>query len=224
MIKASSVEHTAQPTRTAYSRTNTFLDANHLQLLRNSAISPEISEARGYRTITERHALKGFGFGPEQCRPPALLIPIYNSSGRLVTYQMRPDEPRIHRLAGAIEYEVCPGRRFALDAPPSCASLLSDPETPLYITDEVFKADSAASQGLCCIDPVGLLSPLEEGEVERRLPAIGRASFWTIGWSDSSMTPIQRIDRKRGAPSRLCRNFSGRSMPESSASTSDCGI
>ena len=169
MSKASRVEHFAHATRTAYSRTNTFLDADHLQLLQNSGISPEVSRARGYQTITKRPALKGFGFGPDQCRPPILLIPIYNSSGRLITYQARPDEPRIDRVLGATEYEVCPGRRFALDAPPSSASLLSDPETPLYITDEVFKADSAASQGLCCLDPVGFSLPLEKGEVERRL-------------------------------------------------------
>jgi hypothetical protein len=87
----------------------------------------------------------------------------------LITYQARPDEPRIDRRVGATEYEICPGRPFALDVPPSCAPCLSDPNTPLYITDEVFKADSAASQGLCCIDLVGLLPMLDESDIEKRL-------------------------------------------------------
>ena len=113
--------------------------------------------------------LKGYGFSIEQCRTPALLIPVYDGRGRLITYQMRPDEPRIDRHAGAVEYEVCPGRQFALDVPPSCATLLADPSIPLYITDEVFKADSAASQGLCCVDLVGLVPALDDYDVERRL-------------------------------------------------------
>ncbi len=122
MSPALNVESDSRKTTTAYSRANTLLQATHLRLLQNSAISPEISRARGYQTITRKSALKGYGFGLEQCRPPALLIPIYDVCGRLITYQLRPDEPRIDRLAGAVEYEVCPGRPFALDVPPSCAS------------------------------------------------------------------------------------------------------
>jgi hypothetical protein len=167
MNKILNVEDSIRATRTAYSRDNTFLHPNHLQLLQNSSISPEVSRARGYQTITTRSALKGYGFGAEQCRPPALLIPIYDGRGKLTTYQIRSDYPRIDRHAGAVDYEVCPGRQFALDAPPSCASMLSDPRIPIYLTDEVFKADSAASQGLCCLALVGLLQTLDEYNVER---------------------------------------------------------
>jgi hypothetical protein len=159
------VDGLSRETLTTYSRANTFLQPNHLQLLRNSAISPEVSQTRGYQTITKKIALEGYGFSSEQCRPPALLIPIYDASSQLVTYQIRPDERRIDRHAGAVEYEACPGRQFVLDAPPSCGSLLSDPSTPLYITDEVFKADCAASQGLCCVDLVGLTPTLDEHNV-----------------------------------------------------------
>jgi hypothetical protein len=138
-------------------------------MLQDSAIIPEVSRARGYQTITRKSALRGYGFNPEQCRTPTLLIPVYDARGRLITYQARPDEPRIDRHAGAVEYDVCPGRQFALDAPLSCLCLLSDPSTPIYITDEVFKADSAASQGLCCVDLVGLGPALNDYDVERRL-------------------------------------------------------
>jgi hypothetical protein len=87
----------------------------------------------------------------------------------VITYQIRTDEPRIDRSAGAVEYEVCPGRQFALDVPPASVSLLSDADIPLYITDEVFKADSAASQGLCCIDLVGLWATSDESDFQKRL-------------------------------------------------------
>jgi hypothetical protein len=153
----------------AYSRANTLLHPRHLALLQNSAISPEVSRARGYQTIIRRSVLRGYGFSPEQCRTPALLIPVYEPGGRLTTYQIRTDDPRIDRSAGAVEYEVCPGRQFALDVPPACVSLLSDPDIPLYLTDEVFKADSAASQGLCCVDLVGLWVSADESDFVKRL-------------------------------------------------------
>ena len=134
-----------------YSREENFLNQGHLRLLHESAVSAEVRRARGYRTITTRSALKGYGFSLNQCRPPALLIPIFDLLGRLVSYQIRPDEPRIDCNVGALNYEICPGRQSAIDAPPPCRSLLSDLDEPLYVTDEVIKADSAASHGLCCI-------------------------------------------------------------------------
>src|ERR1700682_6142718 len=169
MDPLSNVESFSREPLTTYSRANTFLQPNHLQMLQDSAIIPEVSRARGYQTITRKSGLRGYGFNPEQRRTPTLLIPVYDARGRLITYQVRPDEPRIDRHAGAVEYDVCPGRQFALDAPPSCLCLLSDPSTPIYITDEVFKADSAASQGLCCVDLVGLGAALNDYDVERRL-------------------------------------------------------
>lgn len=168
MDSLSNIASNYRDTPSEYSRAHTFLQKNHLQLLQGSAISPEVSRARGYQTITRKSALKGYGFSIEQCRTPALLIPVYDGRGRLITYQMRPDEPRIDRHDGAVEYEICPGRQFALDVPPTCAALLADPSILLYITDEVVKADSAASQGLCCVDLVGRVSILDDCNFEGR--------------------------------------------------------
>jgi hypothetical protein len=165
----SNIESITRETLIAYSRVNTFLQPHHLQVLQDSAISSAVSRVRGYQTITRRSALRGYGFSPEQCRTPALLIPVYDAGGRLITYLIRTDEPRIDRSVGAVEYEVCPGRQFALDVPPASASLLSDPCIPLYITDEVFKADSAASQGLCCVDLVGPWVTSDESDSVKRL-------------------------------------------------------
>jgi Domain of unknown function (DUF3854) len=137
--------------RSEYSLEESFLNQSHLRLLQESAVSAEVRRARGYQTITTRSALKGYGFSLNQCRPPALLIPIFDPRGRLVSYQIRPDQPRIDCQAGALNYEICPGRQSAIDVPPPSSGLLSDPGVPLYVTDEVIKADSAASHGLCCI-------------------------------------------------------------------------
>jgi hypothetical protein len=165
----SNVENFTRETLSAYSRANTSLQPQHVKLLQGATISPAVSRARGYQTVTRKSALIGYGFSPEQCRTPALLIPVYDAGGRLVTYQIRSDEPRIDRSAGAVEYEVCAGRQFALDVPGACASLLSAADIPLYVTDEVLKADSAASHGLCCIDLVGLRATSDESDFQKRL-------------------------------------------------------
>jgi hypothetical protein len=148
----------ARATRTEYSREYSFLHANHLGLIKDSAISPEVSRERGYRTVTTQSALKRYGFADLQCRVPALLIPVWNVRGQLVSYQVRPDEPRIDAITGPVEYERCAGQRLLIDVPPSCRERLADPGVTLHLTDAVRKADSAAAQGLSCIALLGLSS------------------------------------------------------------------
>ena len=55
-----------------------------------------------------------------------------------------------------LKYETPRGARNVLDVPPRCHEKLADPRTPLYITEGARKADSAASQGLCCISLAGV--------------------------------------------------------------------
>lgn len=149
-------------TRTDYSREYSFLYRNHLQLLMQSAISPEVSRLRGYRTVTTASALRRYGFADYQCRVPALLLPIYDLRGRLVSYQIRPDEPRVDAHGGLVEYESVT-RQPIVDAPlPPTAPL--NHTSVLYITDGVRKADSAASRGLCCIDLPGIRSWARNGD------------------------------------------------------------
>jgi len=61
MHPVSNVENLSREKLTAYSRANTFMQPNHLRLLLNAAISPEVSRARGYQTITTRSALRAYG-------------------------------------------------------------------------------------------------------------------------------------------------------------------
>ena len=57
--------------------------------------TPEVAEARGYRTVRTQAELERLGFSAPQCRVPALLIPVRNTTGAIATYQTRPDTPRI---------------------------------------------------------------------------------------------------------------------------------
>jgi hypothetical protein len=69
--------------------------AKHQALIAASAISEEVAEARGYRTIIIKAELGRLGFSQSQQRVPALLLPIWGISGEVVNYHIRPDEPRI---------------------------------------------------------------------------------------------------------------------------------
>ena len=72
----------------------------HGSLLQDSAISQEVVEARGYRSVTTKAELRRLGFKDRQCLVPALRVPIYGVTGEIVNYQIRPDIPRIDADGG----------------------------------------------------------------------------------------------------------------------------
>lgn len=136
---------------------NPLLLPQHQQLLDASAITPEVAAARGYRSITTKAELKARGFRDRQCRVPALLIPLRNPAGKQVSYQLRPDEPRIDPRDGrAIKYETPGNSRMLLDVPPTARDWVTDPKRPLFVTEGVRKADSAASLGLAVVALLGV--------------------------------------------------------------------
>jgi len=137
-------------------RCETRLLDHHRRLIEDSAISPEVAEARGYRSVTTRSEMKRLGFADRQCRVPALLIPVFDITGEIVNYQLRPDEPRASKQGRPIKYETVSGSRMALDVPPAARNRLGNPSVPLFITEGIRKADSAVSKGLCCIDVLGI--------------------------------------------------------------------
>jgi hypothetical protein len=121
----------------------------------DSAIAPEVAEARGYRSVETKADLEHLGFSRAQRQKPALLIPIWDTRGEIATYQSRPNTPRI-RNGKAVKYETPSGTRMVIDVPPSARPNLTDPTTSLFVTEGVRKADAAVSRGLCCIDVLGV--------------------------------------------------------------------
>ena len=128
----------------------------HAALLADSAITPEVAMARGYRSVTKKADLKGLGFTDRQSRVPALLIPVWGVTGEVVLYQARPDQPRIDKRGKAVKYETPAESRMAVDVHPMARPFLGDPSRPLYITEGVRKADAAVSKDLCCIALLGV--------------------------------------------------------------------
>ena len=129
----------------------------HALRLAQSALSAEVITARGYRSVRSKAELRGLGFGAQQCRVPALLIPIWSVRGEIVLYQIRPDAPRISDRK-PIKYETLQGAHMALDVPPLIQGQLGDPKIPLLITEGPLKADAAVSKGLCCVALLGVWS------------------------------------------------------------------
>jgi uncharacterized protein DUF3854/uncharacterized protein DUF927 len=128
---------------------------HHATLITESAITREVASARGYRSVVSKAELRGLGFSASQSRVPALLVPIWNVSGELASYQIRPDFPRI-RDGKPLKYETPAGTHMVLDVPPVVRDRLGRPDIPLFITEGARKADAAATIGLCCIALLGV--------------------------------------------------------------------
>lgn len=129
---------------------------HHRRLIEASGISAALVRERGYESITTKAKLKSLGFSAKQCIVPALHVPVIGVTGEVVNRQIRPDQPRIGQNGKAIKYETPRGTGMVLDVPPRVRSLLGDPKVPLFITEGVRKADSAASAGLACIALLGV--------------------------------------------------------------------
>jgi hypothetical protein len=143
---------------------------HHLDLITASAIAPEVSAERGYRSEETRAHIKALGFGAAQCNAPALLIPLYNVLGAAAGYQSRPDEPRLNKEGKRVRYETPHGLRMLIDAHPrltakrgytefdgkNLPSRIADPAEPLLITEGVRKGDCLVSLGLCGVALLGV--------------------------------------------------------------------
>jgi hypothetical protein len=120
-----------------------------------SAISEEVSSARGYRTITDTKELAALGFAPKQQLTPGLLMPGHGPDGSNGFCAYKPDYPRQARnnkgelTDKVIKYEIPAGASMRLDVPPVCRPMLADPSIPLWMTEGVKKADALASHGFC---------------------------------------------------------------------------
>jgi len=61
----------------------------HAELLRASAISPDVARERGYASVDIKKRLEGAGFAPYQRRVPGLLIPVHDVTGAIALHQYR---------------------------------------------------------------------------------------------------------------------------------------
>jgi Protein of unknown function (DUF3631)/Domain of unknown function (DUF3854) len=151
----------------------------HRQLLEDSAVSTEVAAERGYWTATRKAELETLGFKRYQQTVPALVIPFRDARGRIVNYQIRPDQPRIGDNGKPVKYESPAGIVPTLDVPPRCRDRLHSPHSPLWISEGARKADAATSAGLCCVSLPGVWSWVKRlnGDARQVLPDLQRVKF-----------------------------------------------
>jgi hypothetical protein len=132
-----------------------LLEHHERMLIEESGIHGKVVEERGYKTIKTQAELERLGFSKAQRNVPGLLVPVYSPTGEIVTYQNRPDEPRI-RDGKPIKYETPKGSGMALDVHPFAREGLGDPSKPLFVTEGIKKGDSLVSRGLCAVALLGV--------------------------------------------------------------------
>lgn len=134
------------------------LEPHHAKLIADSGITLEVAEARGYRSVTDRHELLRLSFKPVQARP-GLVIPLFDVFGKNGNYQLRPDEPRfIHVSRRVIKYETPTGSSLLIDVHPFVRGQLPDPSVPLWFTEGVRKGDAGVSHGIAIVSFLGVYS------------------------------------------------------------------
>ena len=131
-------------------------DAHLSALLEGSGISEEVASARGYWTATTKTELGRLGFKESQRGTPALVLPVWGVGGDIVSYQARPDAPRVDGNGKVVKYETLAGSRMVLDVHPHARPQLSDPSAELWVTEGIKKGDTLVSQGLCAIALLGV--------------------------------------------------------------------
>lgn len=149
-------------------QSNSLLTHHKETLTKESMISEVVIRQRGYFSITSEVECRDLGFSLTQARHiseeyPALIIPQYNTDGRLITYSMRRDNPRVidqkkkKKFSDGtypqkiLKYEMIKGSGNVLDCHPAIIEKLADPHTPIAFTEGAKKSDSLISKGYCAI-------------------------------------------------------------------------
>ena len=131
-----------------------MLSEAHAAMLRASAISDEVIEARGYRSI-EANEAKSYGFAKWQSMS-GLLIPLCGVDCTVKGHQLRPDEPRLSKKGNPVKYETPLGQPNTLDINPLVQSEVAKARKAIFITEGAKKADALASFGIPAISLTGV--------------------------------------------------------------------
>ncbi len=140
------------------------LSAAHATVLRASAVDFVRVQERQYRSIPAETAVSGpvgteltrLGFSTAHvahaCRTGALVVPVFDVYGDVVSAQLRFDDPWSGKDGKAFRYTGPRGAGVRLDFGPTP----TEADDPLWITEGVKKADALASLGLRAVAMPGV--------------------------------------------------------------------
>jgi hypothetical protein len=135
-------------------------------MLHDSAVSPDVAEARGYRTISHTADVPP-AFARWQ-RRRGLLVPTYSPDGETTSYQLRPDKPITRKSGNAPKYETPAGSRITLDVNPLMLAEVRHGDADLWITEGCKKVDALASREIPAVGIVGVWNFAEPGSKSTR--------------------------------------------------------
>ncbi len=122
----------------------------HRKLLDDSAISPDVAQERGYRSVDTRTRLQSIGIANAGRSVPGLLIPTWGLT-EPVGFQYRPDSPRVDDRGKTRKYETPHRQPNRLDIHPRIVPAIGDPTVPLIVTEGARKVDSLITAGAGCV-------------------------------------------------------------------------
>lgn len=141
----------------------TISEAHLKELLKGSAISPEIVDEMGAWTATSKAELEELGFKQSGIKPPALVLPVLTWAGgnTPVHYRIKPDVPRIDSKGKQRKYEQPTGVPCRVYCMPTARKLIEGlqgvPDRPasalpyVFVTEGEKKAAAMVSRGLAAL-------------------------------------------------------------------------
>jgi len=148
---------------------NVLSDAHSDVLERGSANSPEVTEARGVRTINRPGELPEGYNERQRRRAPGMLFTVHRPNGERATV-FRPDKPYSHNPKWKYEQiRKDRGGGNVLDVHPFCQPYIADHDVPVIFTEGTKKADALvsafrkASQPVVVVGIVGVWNWVEDG-------------------------------------------------------------
>lgn len=179
-------------------------------LQKYSAINPEIISSRGYRQIDGKHlsVLKQLGFSEKH--GPGILIPLYGKGGKIVSCQVRFDDPVsiVDPKSGRrkrLRYLSPDGLVQRVDFPIKQAL---EPNTEIWFVEGAKKADSLRSRGLYALCLTGVWN--WSGKAARKdLQSIDWRDRTAIICFDSDVTENPSVSKARQALTDFLRDLGG---------------
>src|SRR5262249_11061846 len=134
-------------------------DAHYHQLSADSAISDDIIQESGCRSLSTKEApatLKELGFSAGQCKLGAGLLLRLTPPGESESlYESKPDPPA-EQDGKKLKSEIPAGAKQRLILHPSITASLEDPKADLYVTEGAKKAYALQSHGCNAIGLIGV--------------------------------------------------------------------
>ncbi len=153
----------AEAHRSKPGRAERRLLPHHRRLLEERGVGADVIAARGYWSATEARELRLLGFSEEQCRVPALVIPVHSADEpeKPAYHVIRPDSPRRDAEGGKPrKYDSPPKHPQVVDVPPALLTrwpnAVHDPRLRLFVAEGPIKADALVTHGIAAVGIQGV--------------------------------------------------------------------